>query len=262
MNVPSLEYIAGLLAAYEAGHASDHVHLGYWPDGTTLSWHAAQDAMTDLHVASLSICDGMTIVDIGCGIGGSLRMINARLRDSTLIGVNIDPRQLVVCSRQGSSGGNRLSWIQSDAGQVPLHDASVDRILSLEAMFHFPDRAAFLVESARLLRPGGRLVCSDILFDTPCDAESARWCDVVVQGYAPWPVPFLTAGNVAALGEGAGLRLLDSRDIAAKVAPTWGHIVSRRDSPEKSPVAAMCALHDAALLHYQLFTFEKPFVAQ
>ena len=258
MMVPALDYIPGLIAAYKAGHARDHVHLGYWPEGATYGWQAAQDAMTDLHLDALDLRDGTTLVDIGCGIGGSLRMANARLRDSKLIGVNIDPRQIAICRQQRGVGGNEVSWIQSDAGQVPLPDYCVDRILSLEAMFHFPERAMFIEEASRLLRPGGRLVCSDILFDTPHDAETARWCDVVVQGYAPWPEPVLTASSVAALAENAGLRVLDYRDIAAEVAPTWGHIVSGKDDPDTSPAAAMGALQDSRLLHYPIFTFEKP----
>lgn len=258
MTAPALDYIPGLIAAYEAGHASDHVHLGYWPDQATFDWHAGQDAMVDLHLASLDLRDGITLVDIGCGIGGSLRIANERLRGSKLIGVNIDPRQLAVCRKQGASGGNSLSWIQSDAAKTPLPDASTDRVLSLEAMFHFPNRATFLAEAARILRPGGRLVCSDIHFDTPFDEQTAKWCNVVVRGYAPWPAPFVTASTVAALAEDAGLRLHRNHDIAAQVKPTWGHIVSNRDNPLTSPVAAMRALHDAGLLHYQLFTFEKP----
>jgi len=47
--------------------------------------------MTDLHLDALDLKDGHTVIDVGCGIGGSLRLANARLRGSRLLGVNIDP---------------------------------------------------------------------------------------------------------------------------------------------------------------------------
>jgi len=260
MTTAPLDYIPALIAAFRAGHASDHVHLGYWDQEQAAApdWRGAQDAMTDLHLDALDLHSGHTVIDVGCGIGGSLRRANDRLTHSTLTGVNIDPRQLDICRTQKASHGNEFAWIHCDAGHIPLPDHSVARVLSLEAMFHFPDRQLFLSEAARLLRPRGRLVCSDIMFDAPSTVGHAKLLDVVTQGYAPWPAPVTNSENLRILAQNAGLVLLDMTDISTHVLPTWDHIVPPHDTPETSPVAAMRDLHRAGLLHYVISVFQKP----
>ena len=156
-----------------------------------------------------------------------------------------------------ATGANRLEWLECDAGAVPIGDHSTDRILSLEAMFHFPARQEFLSEAARMLRPSGLLVCSDIVFATPRNAAEARLLAVVQQGYAPWPQPVLDVHATTQMGRNAGLALRRVVDLTAQVMPTWDHIVSSRDDPEKSPVAAMRDLHRAGLLQYPMYVFEK-----
>jgi cyclopropane fatty-acyl-phospholipid synthase-like methyltransferase len=257
MTEGALDYIPSLINAYEAGHAGDHVHLGYWAQGTAHDWPTAQDAMTDLHLDALDLRDGQTVIDVGCGIGGSLRVMNTRLRDSRLIGVNIDPRQLAICQTHNATRSNQLEWLECDAGNVALHDACADRILSLEAMFHFPSRQAFLAEGARLLRAGGRLVCSDIVFSQPRTAHDQLLLDVVQRGYAPWPQPILHADAMEKIGQTAGLTLRRTLDLSTQVLPTWDHIVSSRDDPKRSPVAAMRDLQSAGLLQYPMHVFEK-----
>ncbi len=253
----AFNYIPSLINAYKVGHAGDHVHLGYWAQGTSYDWHTAQEAMTNLHLDALDLQDGQTVIDVGCGIGGSLRLVNGRVCDSMLIGVNIDPRQLTICETHQATQGNRFDWVHCDAENVPLDHASTDRILSLEAMFHFPSRHAFLTEAARLLRPKGLLVCSDIVFEQPRTKAHQRFLDVVQTGYAPWPAPILCTDEMELMAQNAGLILRDLQDLTVKVRPTWDHIVSRRDDPEKSPVAAMRDLHYAGLLQYPMYVFGK-----
>lgn len=257
MNDAGLAYVPGLIAAFRAGHATDHVHLGYWPDGAAHNWAEAQAAMTALHLDALDLRDGMLLVDVGCGIGGSLRMAGARVHDAMLVGINIDPRQLAVCRDLHAAQGNRFDWIKADACALPLESGSADRVLSLEAMFHFRDRQAFLAEAARVLRPGGMLVCSDILLGHCDTADSQAWRDLVLRGYAPWPDPAARAPDHARLGAAAGLEPVRAMDISAGVAPTWDHIVPAHHAPLASPVAAMKALHLGGHLTYQVSVFAK-----
>ena len=258
MTVSGLDYIPGLIAAYEAGFATDHVHLGYWPEGSDLDWPSAQDAMTRLHVALLDPQDGQAVVDIGCGLGSSLRLLDGMVQGSSLIGVNIDDRQLALCRRLTSQQGNAFHWVEADATATGLPAISFDRALSLEAMFHFPSRAAFFAEMQRILRPGGLLVCSDILFGAPRNDAEAAWLDLVTQGYAPWPDPVVDVARIKGLAFAAGLTLLDMKNITDATAPTWGHIVSSRDGPLASPQAAMKALHLAGRLRYLVTVLQKP----
>ena len=253
-----LDYVPGLIAAYRAGFATDHMHLGYWPDDEALDWPAAQNAMMELHLDALALRDGLAITDIGCGLGGSLRVVNARFSDCTLTGVNIDPRQLAVCRETHPQRGNRLHWVQADAAQTTLADDSQDVVVSLEAMFHFPSRKAFLEEACRILRPNGLLVCSDILFSAPQTRLQGACLSVVTRDYAPCPQPLADISTHQSLAAQTGFQRASTQDISAQVLPTWHHIVSSKEDPLSSPQAAMRALHHAGCLHYIVSHLRKP----
>ena len=257
MSGAGLDYVTGLIAAYRAGLASDHMHLGYWPE-SGLDWRAAQDSLVSLHLDMLDLHDGLAVIDCGCGLGGTIRMIDTLIDDAVLIGINIDERQLSVCREVRSTVGNDLQWLAADATAIPLPDAVCDRLLSVEAMFHFPSRADFCAEALRLLRPGGIMVCSDILFADPQDTDEAAWLDLVRRDYAPWPDAVLTSAARDALIRSAGFEGVMTSDISAQVHPTWRNIVSARDTPLSSPQAAMRALHDAGRLSYVVTQARKP----
>ena len=56
---------------------------------------------------------------------------------------------------------SRIVQAVGDVKHMPLRDASVDVLLSIEAISHYYDVGTFLDECARVLRPGGMLVVSD-----------------------------------------------------------------------------------------------------
>ena len=53
--------------------------------------------------------------------------------------------------------------VVADALEIPYRDGAFDAVLSIEAAFHFPSRERFLREALRLVRPGGRLVLTDLV---------------------------------------------------------------------------------------------------
>lgn len=55
----------------------------------------------------------------------------------------------------------RVVPLRGDVSALPLPDASVDVVMSIEAISHYYDVNRFLDECARVLRPGGWLVISD-----------------------------------------------------------------------------------------------------
>jgi len=94
----------------------------------------------------------------GTGIGTQDPLIAEVVRPRRLVAVNITEWQLMA-------GRERLreaaaAAVAGDAARLPVADATIDGIISVEAAFHFRSRKAFFEESYRVLRPGGVLSIS------------------------------------------------------------------------------------------------------
>jgi cyclopropane fatty-acyl-phospholipid synthase-like methyltransferase len=146
-----------------------HVHWGYWPDvrtatGSIGDFAQAAERLSRRVCDAASVRDGMRILDVGCGLGGTLASLNSRFHDVDLVGVNIDSRQLGYARQQvNPRPGNRVAYITADACELPFASESFDAVLAVECIFHFPSRARFLKEARRLLRPGCLLALSDFV---------------------------------------------------------------------------------------------------
>jgi SAM-dependent methyltransferase len=217
--------------------------------------------MTDLHV-------GQRVLDVGCGFGGTLQHLNQRFSSMGLVGVNVDPRQLEICRQLESLNHNEFRWVGADACRLPFPDSSFDRVLCIEAMFHFASRRTFFHEAARVLRPGGALVASDIvLTESAKHVEVPKFCieAPLHDGYGPWPDFWGEDADHRELGSAAGLRCTYLVDATRQTRPTHRFMVPH-DAEERSdpgdPLirAAMMLkwLHDKDHLQYLYMRFDKP----
>lgn len=267
-------YFGALIAAFRAGRAGRHAHLGWWDQPPPAGWWRTPGAFTQAQarldqqlLALAGLDDGQCVLDVGCGLGATLAAVDAHHRGMRLLGLNVDARQLALCAGLVPRPGNQLAWLQADALALPLAAGRVDRLLCVEAMFHFGSRRRFLHEAARVLAPGGRLVASDIVLrgsdDARADAALAALLDT---GFGPWPDPWCREGELGALAAEAGLHRLAGREAAANTLPS--HEVTApplpapgaalpRD-PGAQAAAALATLHRAGRLSYPLMVFEKP----
>lgn len=146
-----------------------HVHWGYWPDpgaatGTGADYAVAAEELCRRVCDAAPVRDGLRVLDVGCGFGGTVASLNERFADLDTTGVNIDPRQLARAAETVvPHNGNRTAWVEADACALPFADGQFDVVLAVECVFHFPSRATFLAEAARVLKPGGRLALSDFI---------------------------------------------------------------------------------------------------
>ncbi|MEO0986549.1 MAG: methyltransferase domain-containing protein [Cyanobacteria bacterium J06639_14] len=102
---------------------------------------------------------GTTLLDVGCGIGGSSRIL-ARDYGFAVTGVTISPEQ-VKRAQDLTPTGLTAQFRVDDAMALSYPDASFDVVWSVEAGPHMPDKAVFARELLRVLKPGGLLVVAD-----------------------------------------------------------------------------------------------------
>ncbi|GLU47248.1 class I SAM-dependent methyltransferase [Nocardiopsis ansamitocini] len=111
---------------------------------------------------------GGRVLEIGCGAGQCGRWLRGQ-GATEVVGIDVSLRQLHHSRRIDEATGCRLATAQADAQLLPFADAAFDAVCSSYGAFPFiPDAAAALRETARVLRPGGRLAFSV--------SHPVRWC--------------------------------------------------------------------------------------
>lgn len=141
----------------------EHIHLGHYgsPPRRKNFLKAKYDFVHEM-VAWGGLDNfpaGTTLLDVGCGFGGSSRVL-AKDYGFSVTGVTISPKQ-VERARELTPSGVDAQFKVDDAMALSYPDASFDVVWSVEAGPHMPDKAVFAKELMRVLKPGGVLVLAD-----------------------------------------------------------------------------------------------------
>lgn len=106
--------------------------------------------------------EGKVILDAGCGYG-VIAIILALMGANKVVGVDISEERLTTFAQIIRDYGfdQQLEARLQRVEDTSLPNASVDAVISNEAISHYYDVDAFLRETARVLKPGGVLLISD-----------------------------------------------------------------------------------------------------
>jgi len=139
----------------------EHMHHGYYvPENRTDHVQAQIDLIDEVvKWAKADTMQPKTIVDVGCGIGGSSRHL-AKKFNCQAQGITLSPYQAKrgneLAKEQGLAG--QCSFQVADALDMPFESNSFDLVWSLESGEHMPDKPQFVKELFRVARPGGRII--------------------------------------------------------------------------------------------------------
>jgi ubiquinone/menaquinone biosynthesis C-methylase UbiE len=211
-----------------------HVHWGYWPEpknasGTVEDFAEAAEKLSQIICDAAGIKDGMRVLDVGCGFGGTIASLNERFSGLDLVGLNIDERQLERARKEVTPiNNNKIEFIQGNACELPFTDQSFDAVIAVECIFHFPDREAFFQEAKRVLRTSKSLALSDFILANAETSFLFAFSALIEQFIALFYGKFnnCTLEDYAKIAEKTGLITTLQQDITAEILPTYDFLLS------------------------------------
>src|SRR4051794_17506277 len=126
------------------GEGGASIHRAVWAPGVRTradAFHHVDDVVLSL----LADTPAPRVVDLGCGVGGSLVHLAARRSDLVGEGITISPAQVAAAATLIGQAGlaARVRVRQGDFVDPPADLAGADLALSIEAFVHGPDPAAY-----------------------------------------------------------------------------------------------------------------------
>ena len=155
------------------GWGGELLNLGYFrhsgitnflnliPDEKRLA--KAQRKLVEKSVGLLKPAEHESILDIACGRGYASKFLAAIAKNGQVTGMDLLSENIQQCRDRFSAVSN-CNFVVGDACSMPFAKDSFQKILCLEAAFHFPSRQVFLSEAHRVLQKNGTMVLVDFMW--------------------------------------------------------------------------------------------------
>jgi tocopherol O-methyltransferase len=207
-----------------------------------LTWTSAQ--------LSIELTDQVsTILDVGCGIGGSSLYL-AQKFNARATGITLSPVQAARAKERASEAGiplfspgeggeltpgPRAQFQVANALEMPFADNSFNLVWTLESGEHMPDKKKFLQECYRVLAPGGVLIMATWCHrpvTPPAAPLTDRERHQLMEIYKVYCLPYvISLPEYETIAQQIGFQGIQVADWSEAVAPFWDLVIDSAFEP-------------------------------
>ena len=196
-----------------------NLHLGLFADPDE-PLAPAQRRVKDRMAVAAAIAPGTRVIEVACGVGGTARYL-AREHRATVYATNIAEAQLAeardLALREGL--GDRITFAFGDFHQLDAPSHAFDCWWCQEALLYAVHKRSVLEEAMRVVRPGGRIVFTDLLLTRAMPAEERKRFAAELKAPPIWAIE-----DWDALLAGMRVPVLERHDWSGQVALTFARV--------------------------------------
>ena len=163
LETPPVEEAAEVWREPHAPPVEGAGDAGYVPFGNVETRNGLQALVEiPLMIRTLRLPRGARVLEIGCGRGVALPVLDDRLEPLELIGLDVDAALLAEARERVRNTRTYATLVEGDVRDLPFEPARFDLVVDFGTCYYTSDcmegRASALREVARVLRDGGLFV--------------------------------------------------------------------------------------------------------
>jgi tocopherol O-methyltransferase len=249
----------------------NHIHHGYWIRGDESKEQAQLQLME--HLAELAnIQTGCTVLDIGCGFGGSSIYLAQKYK-ARATGITISPVQVEMARKAAAAEHLDARFLLMDAEALDFPQP-FDLLWSVESISHYHDHRGFFANAAWFLKPGGIFALTDWFKKGGLSpAQERKFIEPIERGMF---IELETMDDYESHLVASGLEIVHRQDLTRQCAKSWDLGLDMIRDKSLWALAAKMGMDFVANLRsframragyssgnfvYGLFTARKPFSA-
>ena len=159
-------------------------HLGYFADlSEEIDFVTAQENY--IKEMAKYIKEGSTVLDIGCGLGGTaiwlVKNLNCHVYGIDLVESQIEKAKAVI---NNLNLGDQIELHCMDAGDMEFEADKFDYVIALNTLYHVPERGKIFDKIFKMLKKGGGFALADLVIGAKCSWFSRKFADFTGGGIA------------------------------------------------------------------------------
>jgi len=179
-------------------------------------WPVCEAAHEARIATTIGLAPGKTALDVGCGVGGPMRMV-AAVSGGNVVGISINDYQIKRATYHNEKQGltAQCKAVRGNFLDMPFEKETFDAAYAIEATCHAPTLEEVYTEVFRCLKPGSTFVAYEWVSTPQFDAKNEKHVAIMDEIIIGNGLPNMRTWKEAEqAGTNVGFDLISSRDLA------------------------------------------------